>query len=119
MFRGKNKLIKIYGKQYAFNLDAIKEICLKQHEDNGTKEYEISQAYERQDDGEFTLASKLEHEVKTFGNQQNDMILYDVVKLFIVSLLENNTNIEEEEFDLGTALAINTMIDWGILYEVE
>jgi hypothetical protein len=119
MLKNKNNLIRIYGKKYAFNLDAIKEICLNQHESNGTKEYEISQAYERQDDGEFTLSSKLEHEVKTIGNQQNDMILYDVVKLFIVSLLENNTNIDEEDFDLGTALALNTMISWGVIYEVE
>lgn len=114
----RGQLIEIYGKKYAFNLDKVREVCLTNSEAGGTIQQEISQAYDRQDDGDYTISSKVEHETKVIGNAQNDMIIYDVVKLFIVTLLENSST-SDDDIDLGTALALNTMIDWGLLYEVE
>ena len=114
----KSHLIEIYGKKYSFNLDKVKEICLKNSESGGTIQREISQAYDMQDDGDYVVSSKVEHETKVIGNSQNDMIIYDIVKLFIVTLLENSST-NDDDIDLGTALALNTMLDWGLLYEVE
>lgn len=114
----KGQLIEIYGKNYAFNLERVREVCLMNSESGGTIQQEISQVYDRQDDGEYMLSSKAEHETKIIGNAQNDMIIYDIVKLFIVTLLDNDLT-NEDGIDLGTALALNTMIDWGLLYEVE
>lgn len=114
----KGQLIEIYGKKYAFNLEKVREICLTNSEAGGTIQQEISQVYDRQEDGDYTMSSKAEHETKIIGNTQNDMIIYDIVKLFIVTLLDNET-INYDDIDFGTALAFNTMIDWGLLYEAE
>ena len=117
MGKRKDQLISVFGKKYAFNLEKIREVCLTNSESGGTKQYEISEAYDRQEDGDYSMSSKVEHETKVIGNAQNDMIIYDVVKLFIVTLLENSST-TDDDVDLGTALALNTMIDWGLLYEV-
>ena len=115
MFKSSQK-IKFKGHSYALNLEKLKEICLSSSSEGGAKEYEISQVYETQDNGELTLSSKVEHETKAMGNPQNDMIVYDIVKMLIVSLLENDTpEAEFVDFDFGTAFAINTLLSWGVL----
>ena len=47
------------------------------------------------------------------------MIVYDIVKLIIISLLENNNTEADFQNDFGTAFAINTLLSWGILEEKE
>lgn len=118
MGRKNSGYFEIFGKKYAFNLEKMREICLKSSENGGTQELEIAQSYDVQEDGDFSLSSKVERETKVIGNPQNDMIMYDLVKIFIVSLLEN-TSSSEDDLDFGTILSINTMIDWGLIYEVE
>lgn len=114
------KYIKFLGKTYALNLEKLKEVCFSSSLDGkGTKEIEISQAYERQDNGEFALSSKLEHETKMFGNTQNDMAVYDVVKLLLVSILETNAPEDDHFNSLSLSLSINTLLSWGILEEIE
>lgn len=112
--------IKFGGVKYAFDLDAIKKFCLISSDQNG-KETEVTEGYDTNEDGALTLSSKILREVKSNGNPQNDMIIYDVVKLFIMRLLENNSS--EHEFncdiDFSTALAINTMLKWKMLIEIE
>ena len=46
------------------------------------------------------------------------MIVYDFVKLLIISLLENEGVEENFQYDFGTTLAINTLLSWGILEEI-
>jgi len=108
-----NKYFSFCGKKYVLNLMKLKEICLTPPSKDGNNELEISQAYEADDNGELRLSSKVEHETRTFGTSQNDVIVYDFVKLLIISLLEYNGS--EEVSDLGTMVTINTLIYWGIL----
>lgn len=119
MFKKNEKYITFKGNKYALNLDKLREVCLTSSTSGGTSEFEISQAYEAREDGEFALASKVEHETKTTGNPQNDMIIYDIVKVLILSLLDNNTYENEFEWTFGLSLTVNTLITWGILQEVE
>lgn len=114
-----NKYFSFLGKKYSLNFNKLKEVCLSSSNDGGNKEFEISQAYETDENGELKLSNKVEHETRIIGNQQNDMIVYDIVKLLIISLLENSNTEESFELDFGTCLTINTLIDWGIIYEVE
>lgn len=107
------------GKKYALNLEKLKDVCLTSSKDGLNKEVEISQAYEPDDNGELVISNKVEHETKIYGNQQNDMIIYDVVKVLVIALLENNQDEESFTMDFGTCLTINTLINWGILIEVE
>lgn len=107
------------GKKYAFDLDKLKEICLTSSKDGMNKEYEISQAYEPNEDGNLVISNKVEHETKIYGNQQNDMIIYDIVKVLVISLLENSSDEDSFSLDFGTNLTLNTLIHWGVLIEVE
>lgn len=120
MKKNSDKYIKFNGKCYTINLEKLKEVCFSSAMNGGsTKEIEISQSYERQDNGEFELSGKLEHETKIIGNTQNDMVIYDIVKIMLVNILENN--IDEESFfpTLSISLSLNTLIEWGIITEVE
>lgn len=115
----KETTLSFKGKKYALNLDKLKKICLGSSSEGGTREYEISQVYEADETGEMNISSKVEHETKVSGNPQNDMIVYDVVKLLILSLLEKDTPETDFQWDFGTVLAINTLMSWGVLEEVE
>ena len=116
--REKRKYITFKGRKFVIDLDAFKSVCTPSTKDLGTREYEISQVYERADDGELDISSKVEHETKSNGNPQNDMIVYDVVKMLLVSLLENDKTEAEFEYDFGTVFALNTLISWGVVIEV-
>lgn len=106
-------------KKYAFDLDEIKKFCLISSDQSG-REKEITEAYEfNEETSQLTLTSKIDREVKGTGNPQNDMIIYDIVKLFIMALLDNQAITEEFVMDFSTSLAINTLIKWNMLVEVE
>lgn len=110
--------IKFDKKTYVLNLNKFKEVCTPIPSEFGPREYEVSQVYERTDDGDFSMQSKVEHETKSAGNQQGDMIVYDVVKMLVLSLLENDKPEKEFEYDFGTTFAINTLLMWGVLEEI-
>lgn len=112
-----NKYFTFGGKKYCINLNKLKEICNTSPGETGNNELEISQAYETDDNGELRLSSKVEHETKTFGNAQQDVIVYDFVKLLILSLLEYEGG--EEIDELGMVVTMNTLIHWGILEVIE
>lgn len=111
------KYISFGGKIYALNLEKLKEVCLTSSQEGGAKEIEITNVYEPNNDGEYTMSSRVEHETKVTKTLQNDMIIYDIVKLLLISLLENDNVEENFQIDFGTALAVNTLISWGVLEE--
>lgn len=120
LFKNNNtdKYISFNNKKYAMNLERIKEICLTPSTENGAREVEITQVYEPDSSGDYTIASRVEHETKVSKTPQNDMIVYDFVKLLIISLLENDNVEESFQYDFGTTLALNTLLSWGILEEI-
>lgn len=119
LFKNNNeKFISFNGKKYAFNLERLKEVSLTPSSENGAREIEITQVYEPDGGGDYTISSRVEHETKVSKTPQNDMIVYDFVKLLIISLLENEGVEENFQYDFGTALAVNTLLSWGILEEI-
>ena len=115
----KKRKMRFDGHDYYINLEKLKEVCLSSPKDVGTKEIQIAQTYEMDETGEFGLQTKVEHETKTMGSSQNDMIIYDIVKLLIVSILENNSTEQGFEITFGLQIAINTLLAWGILEEIK
>jgi hypothetical protein len=115
--KSNSKYISFNGKKYAFNLEKLKEVCLTSSSEHTGKEIELTTVYEPTHDGDYAIASKVEHETRVNKTLQNDMIIYDFVKMFTVSLLEENTNEKEFNHSLSTVIAINTLISWGILEE--
>ena len=112
-----NKYISFKGKKYAFNLERIKEVCLTSSLEHSGREMEITNVYEPSGDGDYIISSKVEHETKVNKTPQNDMIVYDFVKLLMLVLLEDDTIESDYQNTLGTTIAINTLRSWGILEE--
>ena len=120
-------LLMLGGKRYAFDLEKIKALCITSDKERGG-EVEIMEVHEPDNKGSLQLASKTVHEVKSTGNPQNDTIVYDMVKLFIVALLSCDAEIDPndtreglvlKQLDFGTRLAFNTLIESGLLYEIK
>ena len=117
-YLGKSKYITFKGKKYALDFDRLSELCLNSSSKNGQRETEITEIYEPADNGEYVISQKVQREGRTNRNLQNDQIMYDIVKLLILTLLEKETPESMFEMDMGTALAINTLISWGALIEI-
>ncbi len=116
---GDKFVLTFNNKHYRLNIRKINEFCLVSSGKNNN-EAEITEAYESDESGEFRLTSKINREVTTAGNSQNDMIVYDFVKSLVVKLLESNTDTRdgETDIDFGFALAFNTLLSEGMLEEI-
>ena len=116
-----NYTITYKGKSYALDLEVLKKVCLISDLQKG-KETEITENYTKNEEGVLEITEKLTREMKGPGNPQNDMIVYDIVKLLITALLSNNLLFDEEDevfyMDFATSLAFNTCIKCGILVEI-
>ncbi len=121
-----NRFYNINGRKYAFDLEKIKKFCLLSDAQRNT-ETEIIENYVMNDDSPV-LDSKTTRDVKSTGNPQNDTIVYDLVKLFIGTILNNDiplflegTNDRDSnvELDFASGLAMNTMLEMGFLYEIQ
>ena len=110
--------IKFGNYTYRLNFEKLREICLGSSKECSQKEIQITQNYQLDDDDELSLVEKSEHEVKMIGNSQNDMIIYDIFKILLLSLIENNETVEEFRPTFGTSLSINTLIGWGLLEKI-
>lgn len=114
-----NYFVTIYGKKYAFDMNKIKDICVESSNDEDA-ENEITTTFEKDDNGNLEISGKLIREIKSGSNAQNGMIIYDVIKLFIIRLMDNSEIMEEDsEVDFSTSLALNTLINCGILIEIK
>ena len=121
MDKNNKNYIPFNGKKYMIDIEALKRICLISSDQNG-KETEVTEGYDvREEDGSLSLTSKILREVKSTGNPQNDMIIYDIIKAFIVRLLENDyTEIDFiNKLDFSTVLSFNTLVECGLLVEIE
>jgi hypothetical protein len=119
LLKNKSGFVSFGDYTYKLNLEKLKKVCLTASSEGGTKEVQIAQTYELDEmEDTLNLTQKIEHETKTFGNSQNDMIIYDIVKLLIISLLEKDNNNKEFEITFGTQIAINTLVEWGILERI-
>ena len=106
------------GKRYRFNLDKINQYCLVSGNKAGN-ESEITEAYETDENGEFHLTSKINREITTPGNSQDDMIMYDFLKTMVTRLIESSMPVyaNETQTDFGLAIAFNTMLSYGMIEE--
>lgn len=114
-----NEYVKFGDYTYRLNLEKLKELCFGSSKDGIGKEIEIAQTYELDDNDELSLVSKVEHETKTVGNNQNDMIIYDIFKMLLVPLIENTSTLKEFKLTFVDALAINTLLGWGVLEKIK
>lgn len=108
------------GKYYKLNIEKINSFCLVSS-GKSSNEGEITEAYETDENGVFHLTSKINREVTSNGNSQDDMIVYDFIKVLVTKLLESqvNTSDTENQVDFGFALAFNTLLAEGMIEEIK
>ena len=119
-----DKVFVIGDKKYALDIKKIKEFCLASDKEKGGQ-IEVMEVQEPGDNGLLGIVSKTTHELKSTGNPQNDTISYDLVKLFIVTLLDSDLkwnyegNLMMNEMTFAMRLSFNTLVEIGFLYEVK
>ena len=118
LFNNTSKYIKFGEFTYSLNLSKLREICLLSSTDIGNKEIQIVQTYDVDVDEGLSLSQKIEHETKSMGGNLNGMV-YEILKLFIITLLENTESVKEFTPTFGTTFVINTLLEWDILRKIE
>lgn len=114
----KKYYIEYDGKIFAVDAEALIEYCLKS-ENKDVQDRELTEGYERlsEDSDELTLTSKVIRENTGVSNPQNDMITYDLIKMFLSIVLSQND--EDTPFNnVSFAIAFNTLVHMGFLIEI-
>ena len=106
------------GHFFAIDTQALIDYCLVS-EDKTIRDNEITEGYEKlsEDDEVLTLTSRVVRENTGASNPQNDMITYDVIKMFLSIVLGQGD--EDKPFEnISFALAFNTLSQMGFLVEI-
>ena len=114
-----HRYVRFEGKYYAFDFTKMIEVCGKASKDPQSDEIEITNVYERDDEGDFDVNQKVEREMKRSTNSQTEMMCYDIVKLMMMSLISDEFPEEAFSWTLGTTLSFNTLLNLGILFEID
>ena len=110
----KKNYIKVDGKIYAFDIDAVMKWCLTS-KDNPVNEYEITEGYDMEDVN--NVGSKVIRELRS-PNTQDDTIRYDFIKLIVTPLISGMSFPEEMVEDPSFALVFNTCLEKGFIKEI-
>ena len=114
-----NYSLTFAGKKYKLNIDKINKFCLTSSEKK-SNEREITEGYETDENGEFRLSSKINREITRDGNSQEDVIMYDLIKMLVTNLIDSETKAtnDENDIDFGFALAFNTLMAEEMIEEI-
>ena len=104
------------GERYCLDIDAITKWCLSSSL-NPSKETEINEGYDSDENGDIKITTKVVRELKT-GNSQDDTIRYDFLKMLIVPFINNISNISEVCENFSYSLIFNTLIKMKFLVEI-
>ena len=111
------------NRKWGVDIDKFTKICLTSDNEK-SKDTEITEGFEKDDNGNFTQTSKIIREVNSQGNMQNDTIRYDLFKTLLSIILDKKVMsfgcLENElKFDFSFNVAFNTLIKEGIIYEIK
>ena len=111
------------NRKWGVDIDKFTKICLTSDNEK-SKDTEITEGYEKDDNGNFTQTSKIIREVNSQGNMQNDTIRYDLFKTLLSIILDKKVMnfgcLENEvQYDFSFNVAFNTLVKEGILYEIK
>ena len=111
------------NRKWGVDVDRFTKMCLTSDNEK-SKDTEITEGYEKDDNGSMTQVSKIIREVNSQGNMQNDTIRYDLIKTLLSVVLDkkvmNFGSIENEvQYDLSFNIAFNTLLKAGIIYEIK
>lgn len=99
----------------AFDLKKITSFI--QDDSKLAKETEILDSYEIDENGVPKLASKSTREAKSNASEQFSTMKYDLIKLLMLAVLNNNDN-ENGFSEFGSGVSFNTLLENNFLYEI-
>lgn len=110
-------------RMWGIDIDKFTSICLTSDNEK-SKDTEITEGFEKDENGTFTQTSRIIREVNSQGNMQNDTIRYDLFKTLLSVILDkrvmNFGGLENElKVDFSFNLAFNTLLKEGIIYEIK
>ena len=116
-----NTICCINGEKYAFDLLKIKDFCLTSDKEQAKEKELIDNFESNETNNSLELVSRISREVKSAGNPQNDTILYDSLKVFIMTVLDNDNSSQDtfKDMSFSTAIAFNSLLNAGIIYKIE
>lgn len=111
------------GRKWSIDIDKFTKKCLTSDNEK-SRDTEITEGYEKNDDGNMVQISKIIREVNSQGNTQNDTIRYDLFKTLLSVILEKKimsfgTLENEVMYDFSFNIAFNTLVKEGIIYEIK
>jgi hypothetical protein len=112
----KNNMFDIDGKTYYLDMNAITKWCLSSSV-NPTKETEINEGYDTNDEGNMQMMTKVIRELKT-NNPQDDTIRYDFIKLVVSPFLGDIKTLGDIKGSFSNMLLFNTLVNMGFLKEI-
>ena len=101
------------------DFDRMVEVCTIDTQKPRRDEVEISNVYDRDDDDELKVSQKVEREMMRSTTSQNEIMLFDIVKLMMMSLIGDEFPEEAFAWTFGTALSFNTLLNLGVIYELD
>ena len=110
------------GRKWGVDVDKFTKKCLTSDNEK-SKDTEITEGYEKNEDGDMIQVSKIIREVNSQGNMQNDTIRYDLIKTLLNVVLDKKImsfgSLENElSYDFSFNIAFNTLLAEGIIYEI-
>ena len=119
-FTNNNQLV-INNKRYYFDVERISKF-INHSDTHKIMEREIIDSYEQEEDDDgvshMNAVGKTVREVSAQGNTNMDNIKYDLIKMFIIKLIDSDlTNDFDKPLPFGMVLCINTLIKEKILIE--
>ena len=111
------------NRKWGVDVDKFTKYCLTSDNEK-SKDTEITEGYEKNDNGDMIQVSKIIREVNSQGNMQNDTIRYDLIKTLLSVVLDKKVmsfgNLDNElKFDFSFNLAFSTLLKTGIIYEIK
>lgn len=103
----------VINGNYILDIDNIIKFCFES--DDKVGDSEITEVYMVDDDEKkLSLSSKQLREVKTGDVTTKQTMKYDLIKTFIADLVDIDSN----DVTFGDAVIVNTMINEGLLKEI-
>ena len=75
------------NRKWGVDIDRFTKICLTSDNEK-SKDTEITEGFEKDENGSFTQTSRIIREVSSQGNMQNDTIRYDLFKTLLSIILD-------------------------------
>lgn len=97
---------------YVFDINKMAEFVFNEQKTNG-QNVEITESFSIDNDGTLKLTNKTVKETRNPNDNTINTIKYDLLKMFIQTLIDmpSPSSLEEDETSFGEKIIVNTMVN--------